>query len=367
MSIPCISWRSFYVKLPLCQTASQENLSSGNQAIVEKNDKIFLIINVIVLLAAIIISKFTTNIWDSNLHERVVDIDYRFKIQEIPNNTKEILVWLPVPPTNSQQILQSIYLEDNLSYEILTEGEYGNRFIYMDLSKIIPQNANEITISATFRVRRKPYPPLVQVQETSPVSKTSLSRFLAPDRLIPIDGIIAAEARHVAGKKKESLPIARQLFYHIVDSVTYDKKGMGWGRGDALYACTVRTGNCTDFHSLFIGEARSMGIPARFVMGLPLPKGLVEGRIPGYHCWAEFYVRDKGWIPLDASEASKFRHRKEEFFSGLDANRIEFTTGRDIKLPRSSYQPLNYIIYPHVEIDGHPYTKVKTDFYFYEQ
>ena len=29
----------------------------------------------------------------------------------------------------------------------------------------------------------------------------------------------------------------------------------------------------------------------------------------GYHCWAEFYVKGKGWIPVDASDASKTTDR----------------------------------------------------------
>jgi len=47
----------------------------------------------------------------------------------------------------------------------------------------------------------------------------------------------------------------------------YDKSGIGWGRGDAVYACDAKTGNCSDFHSYFIALARSIGIPARFAIG----------------------------------------------------------------------------------------------------
>ncbi len=146
--------------------------------------------------------------------------------------------------------------------------------------------------------------------------------------------------------------------------MTYDKSGVGWGRGDAVYACEVRKGNCTDFHSLFIGQARALKIPARFIMGLPLPPDKKKGKIDGYHCWSEFYIPDKGWLPIDASEASRFPEKKELLFGGLDQHRVAFTIGRDIKLPRSAARPLNYAIFPHVEIDGlvHPY--VETTFSF---
>lgn len=74
----------------------------------------------------------------------------------------------------------------------------------------------------------------------------------------------------------------------------------------------------------------------------------------------------KGWLPLpiDASEASKHPEKREMFFGGLDENRVAFTIGRDIKLPGSASGPLNYSIYPHVEIDGLVHDKVTTKFSF---
>ncbi len=181
---------------------------------------------------------------------------------------------------------------------------------------------------------------------------------------MPTDGKVALEARRIAGTSIGALERARRLYDDIVATVHYDKSGQGWGRGDAVYACDVRHGNCTDFHSLFIGEARSLGIPARFVMGLPLPEDERAGTIPGYHCWAEFYVRGVGWLPLDASEASRHPEKRDMLFGALDANRIAFSVGRDIHLPQSSSGPVNYSIYPHVEVDGAEFPHVKTTFSF---
>ena len=70
----------------------------------------------------------------------------------------------------------------------------------------------------------------------------------------------------------------------------YDKTSSGWGRGDAVWACDAKRGNCTDFHSPFIGMLRVDGIPAGFDIGFPLPENKDKGDIAGYHCWAEFYA-----------------------------------------------------------------------------
>jgi len=48
----------------------------------------------------------------------------------------------------------------------------------------------------------------------------------------------------------------------------------------------------------------------------------------------------------------------------LNEHRVAFTIGRDIKLPGSEAEPLNYVIYPHVGIDSQTHTDVRTNFYF---
>jgi transglutaminase-like putative cysteine protease len=127
---------------------------------------------------------------------------------------------------------------------------------------------------------------------------------------------------------------ARAIYNHVVATVTYDKSGKGWGRGDIYYACDARRGNCTDFHAIFIGHARAVGIPARFSIGFPVPAERGAGKIAGYHCWAEFYAQGLGWIPADASEAAKAPSHREYFFGHLDENRVQFSTGRDLILIR---------------------------------
>jgi len=100
---------------------------------------------------------------------------------------------------------------------------------------------------------------------------------------------------------------------------------------------------------------RAAGIPARFEIGFPLPEDQHDGTVPGYHCWAEFYVEPYGWIPVDASEAWKHQDKKDYFFGAHDDNRVQFTVGRDIRLdPPQQGAPLNYFIYPYGELDGKP-------------
>ena len=124
---------------------------------------------------------------------------------------------------------------------------------------------------------------------------------------MPLDPKIRLWATEVVTKAgaKTDLEKARAIYEHVVSTVTYDKTGQGWGRGDIYYACDARRGNCTDFHAVFIGYCRAVGIPARFSIGFPLPPERGAAEVKGYHCWAEFFTPETGWVPVDASEAAK--------------------------------------------------------------
>ena len=41
---------------------------------------------------------------------------------------------------------------------------------------------------------------------------------------------------------------------------------------------------------------------------------------------------------------------------------MKFTAGRDIVLPGMEGEPLNYAIYPYIEIDGKAHTGIETEY-----
>lgn len=152
---------------------------------------------------------------------------------------------------------------------------------------------------------------------------------------------------------KDPIKKAQALYHYVLGHVDYETSGLGWGQGDVVYACRVGKGNCTDFHSLFIALARAEGIPARFKIGYSLPASPKGPVVKPYHCWAEFQVPGKGWIPVDISEAWKHPAKANYFFGHLDENRILVSVGREIHLIHSRKGPtLNYLAGPYAEIDG---------------
>jgi transglutaminase-like putative cysteine protease len=201
--------------------------------------------------------------------------------------------------------------------------------------------------------------------ENAALSKKDSEQYLAPDKLVPITGLPAELATKVTSGKTSPLEKARSIYDYVFETMRYDKTGTGWGHGDVLWACDSKRGNCTDFHSLFIAMARSQSIPARFEIGFPLPADKASSDIAGYHCWAEFFNPQNGWVPVDISEAWKHPVKKDYFFGAHDTDRIQFSVGRDLKLsPPQAGEPLNYFVYPYVEVAGKAYPNVANAFSF---
>ena len=297
---------------------------------------------------------------------RRVQLTYALRLRDLPPGAARVEAWIPLPREHAFQSLESYALLEDYPAEEVEDEEFGNRFLRLGLTSAARRAGGSplpVTLEAT--VTRRVYSAW-QRNGAPNRPPAGLARYLEPDRLVPTGGFIADEARRVVGESGEPLRKARRLYDHVVRTLSYDKSGEGWGRGDAAHACDVRTGNCTDFHSLFIAEARSVGVPARFVIGVPLPADESEGTIGGYHCWSEFWLDDRGWVPVDASEAHKRPELHELFFGGLDAHRVELTIGRDLDLPGAAVRELNFVVYPHVEVDGALHEAVDTEFRFRE-
>jgi transglutaminase-like putative cysteine protease len=294
---------------------------------------------------------------------RTFQFRYRAVVKEIPAGAQKVEVWLPFPSNDAHQTIDQVSIDAPRPITISREHEYGNPTLYV---RVDHPAQREIPVEVTFTATRREYLHRTADGRTPrPLPAAERARFLQPDHLVPIDGRIRQLALDVTKGKTTELEKARAIYDYVTRTVKYDKSGTGWGRGDALYVCDARAGNCTDFHSLIIGMARAVGMPAKFAIGFPLPAQRGSGDIPGYHCWAEVYVSDVGWIPLDSSEASKHPEKLDYFFGAHDENRVQLTVGRDITLnPKQAGEPLNYFVYPYVEVDGKPYTAIDKQFAF---
>ena len=276
--------------------------------------------------------------------------NYKVKLPEINGQGK---MWLPIAQSDRFQTIELLSIKAPTEYIILNDAEYANSILFM---KVDSMHSGQ-TISINYKVNRIEKSPY---KEKDP----DLVKYLKPSSLMPVGARFSVLADEILESKQADSPLtkARALYDYVIENVRYAKQGV-YGTGDANYACDSKSGNCTEFHSLFISLARSAGIPARFAVGAAIPSSRDEGGVDGYHCWAEFYAEGKWW-PIDISEADKYTALATYYFGHHPANRIEFSRGRDISpdpLPKSGR--INFLAYPVLEIEGKP-DLVETTFTF---
>ena len=301
---------------------------------------------------------------------RTFEFTYRVHFPATPGAAGPLHLWIPAPARRGdhQTPPADLTILGEVNHATGHDSEYGNEFVVFTPTP--EQTAAGFDAGLRFSVTRSEYAVLrngaaIQNSAARPGPPPLLSRYLQPDKLVPLNGVIADLARQQTAGAATPIEKARKIYDYVVSTMHYDHAGEGWGRGDAVWACDSKHGNCTDFHSVFIAMMRASGIPARFEIGFQIPPGKTEGEISGYHCWSEFYVDGIGWIPIDASEASQHPEKKDYFFGALDPNRVLFTYGRDIRLSSDQRgDPLNYFIYPYAETGGQPVKNLERHFSF---
>ena len=266
------------------------------------------------------------------------EFTYRVKLPELATQAQ---LWVPLAKSDAFQTVKVEAISVPGRYREVRDRDYGNRILVLTPT---PDDGGKI-IEVKYNVRRAEKSAFVS-EDKDPL------RYLKPERLVPINATFKSIAEQATRGKSDALGKARALYDHVLSRMQYDKTGTGWGRGDAVYACDARAGNCTDFHAYFIALARSIGIPARFAIGYTIPADRDEGEISGYHCWAEFFAAGK-WVPVDISEASRSPELADYYFGHHPANRFEVTRGRDLVVePAPVSSPINFLVYPLLEIDG---------------
>jgi transglutaminase-like putative cysteine protease len=270
----------------------------------------------------------------------------------LPQITGTGRMWIPLASSDSFQTVEIKSITAPGKQAILQEREHANKVLFLELG----QEDSGKKLEIRYQVKR--------LEKAAYAEQTpERGKYLNPERLVPANEDFRKIAAEVVKGKTGDLVRARALYDHVIERMRYMKHGNGWGKGDAVYACNARTGNCTDFHSYFVALARAVGIPARFAIGAAIPSERNEGGVDGYHCWAEFYAEGKWW-PVDISEGDKYTSLATYYFGHHPANRFEFSRGRDLVVePGPTSGSINFLAYPVLEVGGKP-VKATVEFSF---
>jgi len=298
--------------------------------------------------------------------KRHVRLDFHCEMSSLPDGAQTVDLWIPMFTTNERQDIKLLNESDLRDGRMTKDKVFGNQLYYRRF--VLPTSVGKkegadsglpIRVKLVYdaEVREASVGAAKQLISTNPaVPAEKFAPYLGDSRLIPIRGPITDLARQIPLPEGEPLRAARKVYDYLVDTMSYNYLAPGAGKGDAVWACNSKTGDCSDFNSIFIGVCRWRGIPADHVFGPPIPSEKREGDSKFCHCWAQFWVVDVGWTPVDPSRANKYPRDREYYFGTLGSTWITLAHGRDVVLePPQKGPPLNMLHGPVAEVDGKPF------------
>ena len=297
---------------------------------------------------------------------RVYNVDYSFELVPDPNKidrAKDLKLWVPIPrewDTQKAVKIVSVNPPPHAEYE---DPEYGNRMLFWDFGKEPEKPSYKVDIK--FRLESYEVHAEVDPEHIGPYDKTSkeYALYTRGTHTVSITPKIAKMAKEAVGDETNPYLQGKRIFEFVRKKMRYK---ITFGTGIQYLLSTAvndeetgeecYVGACGQYSVLFTALCRAVGIPARSAGGFtgwrpwireedikPLceeeesvsPSGLAGaqwhgGSVP--HCWAEFYISEYGWIPVDATRG---------IFGRLGSKRIVMHKGLDVRIGPHAPQEQN--------------------------
>ena len=288
--------------------------------------------------------------------------------------------WVPLPmldETPWQKGAGNAWTGNAAQARVVSDGKYGVTMLHAEWSH--GQHAPVIEVTSHFMTRERTADLSRQNWAIGRLSADNHAFYTAATELIPTDGIVRKTARDITKRERTDIGKARAIYEWVVDNTFRDPatRGCGWGDIKSMLESGNLGGKCGDLNAIFVGLARSVGVPARDVYGLRVApskygyKSLGTGSpdvTRAQHCRAEFYAAGHGWVPVDPADVRKVvleeppgnlpvgdarvAAARRRLFGGWEMNWLAYNMGHDVKLPNSRGPKLPYLMYINAETGG---------------
>ena len=289
-------------------------------------------------------------------------------------------VWVPLPlveDTPWQRNLGNQWSGNATRAQVVDDGKYGAKMVYAEwASGATPA----LEVTSRFATRDRAVDLGRPRKDAEALSAAQRAFFTAPTEMIPTDGIVRETATGIVKGARSDVDKGRAIYEWVVENTFRDAKVRGCGWGDIKSMLETRNfgGKCGDLNAMFVGLARSVGLPARDVYGLRVAPSIHGYRSLGVsspnvsraqHCRAEFYAQGYGWVPVDPADVRKVVLEeppgqlavndpkvvaaRQRLFGSWEMNWLAYNMAHDVVLPNSSGGPkLPYLMYPNGETGG---------------
>ncbi|MBN1290045.1 MAG: transglutaminase domain-containing protein [Actinobacteria bacterium] len=259
---------------------------------------------------------------------------------ELPE-TGTLKLWFPLPvetggPQDSVSVI-SVTPDMYLKQPPSIEGPLADAYFEVPLNELSGDLAITVQFQFThYQENFKVDPSNVGKYDKSSALYTQYTKSYGNTSIAPE---IEETAKKVVDGEKNPYLAAKKLYDYILKEVKYSYMPHTalWPRGEpeSEYVHRLKRGDCGAQSMYFSAMCRSLGIPARTTGGWQLFTGNFAG-----HFWAEFYLPNYGWIPVDPTAADiadwtdkltdeEKRQWKEFYFGNQDPLRCNVQTDVD--------------------------------------
>lgn len=219
-------------------------------------------------------------------------------------------------PTHGQAVLDWDMKLDGVQCEAEYDDQHCN---HTALVSIIP-GASSVTIDCRGTIKTSDHAGLLGEHS----GHMPLWAFLAQSGLTEPGPAIRDMIAPLRPQSGNPLDLLHDLSRAVSSSVRYEI-GQTDAETTAEQAMVKGAGVCQDHAHVFIGAARALGIPARYVSGYLLMNDRVDQ--DAGHAWAEAHVADLGWVSFDISNGISPDERYVRVATGCDYRDAAPVTG----------------------------------------
>ncbi len=291
---------------------------------------------------------------------QVMTVDYTFEL--VPDHAKidkgkDLKVWIPVPREWDSQKAVKILAIEPVPHYTYEDPEHGNKILFWDFGKESVKDSYQVNIK--YRLEIFEVHCIIDPEQIGLYDKNSenYQLYTRSTNKINITSELKELAQIAVDNEKNAYLQAKRIFEFVRNRIRYKTVRRERGTGiesildfpvsDPITGEQYYEGQCDHYSTFFIGLCRAVGIPARGVTGMvgwdPSIKekdlkphttrhtkltadGLAATRTYGSmvgHIWAEFYLPEYGWIPVDPTWG-KFGHQGNK--------KIILSKGFDVKI-----------------------------------
>lgn len=282
--------------------------------------------------------------------------------------------WLPLPSVEEaawMRPLGNLWQGNASTMQVRRDPVYGAAMLVAQWEADEP--APSVEVVSRFMARDRAID-LAQPGKVAPLPKASARLYTQATAMLPTDGIVKKTALEITRGARTDLDKARAIYAWVVDNTQRNPKTRGCGTGDirAMLETGNLSGKCADLNALYVGLARTAGLPARDVYGVRVADSRFGYKSLGksgeitraQHCRAEVWLAAYGWVPVDPADVRKvvLEERpgltladeavvqvREKLFGAWETNWLGYNFAHDLVLPGSQGAPVPFLMYPQGE------------------